>query len=163
MASPTRWTWVWVDSGSWWWTGSPGMLRFMGSRRVGHDWATELNWICWRNSVTLRPFHSSLEFTYLISLSPDLAPGGASGKEPTCQYRRLKRPGLIPGLRRSSGRRHGNPLQYSCLKNPLDWEAWWATVPRVTQVRHDWSDLACTHTSICSYGLTGSSASTLWA
>ena len=44
MASPTQWTWVWVDSGSWWWTGSPGMLQFMGSQRVGHDWATELNW-----------------------------------------------------------------------------------------------------------------------
>ena len=44
MASPTRWTWVWVDSGSWWWTGRRGMLRFMGSQRVGHYWATELNW-----------------------------------------------------------------------------------------------------------------------
>ena len=44
MASPTRWTWVWMNSGSWWWTGRPGMLRFMGSQRVGHDWATELNW-----------------------------------------------------------------------------------------------------------------------
>ena len=42
MASLTRWTWVWVNSGSWWWTGRPGMLRFMGSQRVGHDWATEL-------------------------------------------------------------------------------------------------------------------------
>ena len=41
---PTRWTWVWVNSGSWWWTGRPGVLRFMGSRRVGQDWATELNW-----------------------------------------------------------------------------------------------------------------------
>ena len=45
MASPTRWTWVWVNSGSWWWTGRPGVLRFMGSQRVGHDWATELNWM----------------------------------------------------------------------------------------------------------------------
>ena len=44
MASPTRWTWVWVDSGSWWWTGRPGVLWFMGLQRVGHDWATELNW-----------------------------------------------------------------------------------------------------------------------
>ena len=41
MASLTRWTWVWVDSGSWWWTGRPGVLRFMGSQRVGHDWVTE--------------------------------------------------------------------------------------------------------------------------
>ena len=44
MASPTQWTWVWVNSGSWWWTGRPGVLRFMGSQRVRHDWATELNW-----------------------------------------------------------------------------------------------------------------------
>ena len=44
MASPTQWTWVWVNSGSWWWTGRPGMLWFMGSQRVGQDWVTELNW-----------------------------------------------------------------------------------------------------------------------
>ena len=44
VASPTRWTWVCVNSRSWWWTGRPGVLRFMGSERVGHDWATELNW-----------------------------------------------------------------------------------------------------------------------
>ena len=44
MASLTQWTWVWVNSGSWWWTGRPGVLRFMGSQRVGRDWATELNW-----------------------------------------------------------------------------------------------------------------------
>jgi len=44
MASPTRWTWVWVNSGSWWWTGRPGVLQFMGSQRVRPDWATELNW-----------------------------------------------------------------------------------------------------------------------
>ena len=43
MASLTRWTWVWVNSGRWWWTGRPGVLRFMGSQRVRHDWATELN------------------------------------------------------------------------------------------------------------------------
>ena len=43
MASPTQWTWVWVNSGSWWWTGRPGMLQSTGSQRVGHDWATELN------------------------------------------------------------------------------------------------------------------------
>ena len=44
MASLTGWTWVWVNSGSWWWTGRPGMLWFMRSQRVGHDWVTELNW-----------------------------------------------------------------------------------------------------------------------
>ena len=45
MASPTWWTWVWVNSRSWWWTGRPGVLQFMESQRVGHDWATELNWM----------------------------------------------------------------------------------------------------------------------
>ena len=41
MTSLTRWTWVWVNSGSWWWTGRPGVLRFMGSQRVRHDSVTE--------------------------------------------------------------------------------------------------------------------------
>ena len=47
MASPTQWTRVWVDSGSWWWTGRPGMLWFMGSQRVGPNWVTEVNWTEW--------------------------------------------------------------------------------------------------------------------
>ena len=44
MASLTQWTWVWISSGSSWWTGRTGMLQSMVSRRVGHDWVTELNW-----------------------------------------------------------------------------------------------------------------------
>jgi len=47
MASLTWWTWVWVNSRSWWWTGRPGVLGYMGSQSVGHDWVTELNWICY--------------------------------------------------------------------------------------------------------------------
>ena len=43
MASPTQWTWIWASSGSWWWTGKPGVLQFMGSQWIGHNWATELN------------------------------------------------------------------------------------------------------------------------
>ena len=43
MASPTRWMWVWVNFKSWWWTGRPGMLQFIGLQWVGHDWVTELN------------------------------------------------------------------------------------------------------------------------
>ena len=57
-------------------------------------------------------------------------PDGASGKEPACQCRRHS---SIPGLGRSPGEGHGNPLQYSCLENPMDRGAWWATVPRVAQ------------------------------
>ena len=46
MVSLSQWTWVWVSSGSWWWTGKPGVLQSMGSQRVRHDWATELKfWI----------------------------------------------------------------------------------------------------------------------
>ena len=44
MASPTQWTWAWVSSGCWWWTGKPGMLQSMGSQRVRYNWVTELNW-----------------------------------------------------------------------------------------------------------------------
>ena len=49
MASPTQWTWVWVNSESWWWTGRPGALSFMGSQRIRHDWVTELSnsWTFW--------------------------------------------------------------------------------------------------------------------
>ena len=44
MASLTQWTWVWVSSRSWWWTGRPGMLQSMRSQKIGHNWTTELNW-----------------------------------------------------------------------------------------------------------------------
>ena len=44
MASPTQWAWVFINSGSWWWTGRHGMLQSMGSQRVGQGGATELNW-----------------------------------------------------------------------------------------------------------------------
>ena len=47
MASLTRWMWVWVNSGSWWWTGRSGVVQFLGSQRIGHDSATELNWTDW--------------------------------------------------------------------------------------------------------------------
>ena len=47
MASLTHWTWVWINSRCWWWTGRPGVLQFIGSQRVGHDWATELTELIW--------------------------------------------------------------------------------------------------------------------
>ena len=52
------WAWVWVNSGSWWWRGRPGVLQFMGSQRVGHDWVTELNWYYfkqWLHQFTFPP------------------------------------------------------------------------------------------------------------
>ena len=74
MASPTWCIWVWVNSRSWWWTGRSGMLQFMGSQRVGHDWATELNWI--------------------------ISPGGAVVKNPPANAGDVS---LIPGSGRSPG------------------------------------------------------------
>ena len=70
MASPTQWTWVWVNSGSWWWTGKPGVLQSMGSQRVGHNWVTELNWICQTQSCTkICPWwHAPSIGSYKISL-----------------------------------------------------------------------------------------------
>ena len=62
MALPTRWTWVWVNSGSWWWTGRPGVLQSMGSQRVGHDWAAELNW----GASCCHPLISSLSYSNII-------------------------------------------------------------------------------------------------
>ena len=62
MASPTRWTWVWVNSRSWWWTGRPGVLQIMGLQRVRQDWATELNWTDWSS---IHPFQSILVYWFL--------------------------------------------------------------------------------------------------
>ena len=59
--------------------------------------------------------------------------GGSSGKETTCQCRRPKRQDLIPGLGRSPGGGHSNPLWYSCLENPMDRGTWWPTVHIVTK------------------------------
>ena len=69
MASLTQWTWVWVNSGSWWWTGRPGVLQSMESQRVGHYWATELTEVLkkHKNSFTLR--WSSPFKIYVLPLS----------------------------------------------------------------------------------------------
>ena len=85
MASPTQWTWVWVNSGSWWWSGRPNMLPFMGLQRVGHDWVTELNW----------------------TDGPAGIPSGSDSKKSACN---AGDPGLIPGSGRFPGEGNGYPL-----------------------------------------------------
>ena len=71
MASPTQWTWVWVNSWSWWWTGRPGILQSMGSQRVEHNWVAELNWteVILLRQTSNSTFHSWLpwEFTKLFT------------------------------------------------------------------------------------------------
>ena len=121
MASPTRWTWVWASSRRWWWEGKPDMLQSMGLQRVGHDWSdwTKLIVDCRASQVVL-----------VITNLP--ANAGATGDS-----------GLIPGLGRSPGGGHGNPLECSCLENPMDRGAWWAIWSiGLQRVGHDWSNLA---------------------
>ena len=59
MASLTWWTWVWASSWSWWWIGKPGMLQSLGSQRVRHDRATELNWNIYKKLCFLETVHLS--------------------------------------------------------------------------------------------------------
>ena len=118
MASPTRWTWVWVNSGSWWWTGRPGVLQFMGSQRVGHDWMTELNW-------------TELPGSSVVKSLPVSAGDMDS----------------IPASGRAHGEGNGNPLKYSCLGNPMDRGTWRAAIQGAakswTQLS-DWTELNVT-------------------
>ena len=99
MASPTQWTWVWVGSGSWWKTGRPGMLRFMGSQRVGHNWVTELNWTEFKSVNVLWGF-------------PD---GSVIKNLPAKQDTQVQSLGWEDPLGRK-----WQPLQYSWLGNPID-------------------------------------------
>ena len=79
MASLTRWTWVWVNSRSWWWTGSPGVLWFMELERVGHDWATELNWTENARKVMLKILQAMFQ-QYVYHELPDVQAGFRKGR-----------------------------------------------------------------------------------
>ena len=76
MVSPTRWTWIWANSGSWWWTGRPGVLQFMGLQRVGHDWVTELNWtyIYYIKMGSEISWNSMLSYACICTKSPQSCP-----------------------------------------------------------------------------------------
>ena len=117
MASPTQQTWVWVDSGSWWWTGKPGVLWFMGSQRVGHDWVTELN---------------QIPCMYF--------PGGTSGKESSCQWRRNKKM-WIQSLSQEDPLEESMAI-HSWLENPVDRGDNGLQSTVMQRAGHDWSKLA---------------------
>ena len=68
MASLTRWTWVWASSGSWWWTGKPGVLQSMGSQRVKHDWVTELNWCIENENNNLKGICTTMFIATLFTI-----------------------------------------------------------------------------------------------
>ena len=93
-------------------TGEPGGLPCMGSHRVGHDWS---------------------DLPYLKEDRTTSFPGGANEAPYPASEGEIRDLGLIPGPGRSPGEGNGNPLQYSCLENPMDKGAWRATVQRVTK------------------------------
>ena len=95
-------------------------------RQILYHWAT-------REVPLQLELYANIEIKHLFSYLFGPFPGGANGKEPTCQYRDVRDTVSIPVLGRSPGVGNGNPLQYSCLENPMDREAWWATVCRVTK------------------------------
>ena len=93
MASPARWTWVWASSGSWWWTGRPGVLQSMGSQRVRGDWVTELNWSQFPVLVSCLSAFSPLALGFIWSYQTG---PGASEDNPFLVY--LDFPPFTPGL-----------------------------------------------------------------
>ena len=124
MASLTQWTWVWVNSRSWWWTARPVVLWFMESQRVGHDWVTDLIW--------------SDNYIGLL--------WWVRGKDSTCntgdclQWRRR---GFDPWDRKICWEGNDNLLQYFSLGNPMDRGTWWATVHGDTKSWTWLRDWAC--------------------
>ena len=136
MASLTQWTWVWVYTRSWWWTGRPRVLQPWDRKGLN----------------TTEQVHNWTEFTLTLEyLSPWSFPGVCSGKELACQCRRLRRFKFNLRSGWSPGGECDNPLQYYCLENTMDRGTWWTTVYGSQKVRHDWSDLACMHTPLTSY------------
>ena len=128
MASLTWWTWISVNFRSWWGTGRPGVLWFMGLQRVGHDWANDLIWSDLKTYSKLGCHKSSIwKMQYLQNTTI----WSTDGKESVFNA------GSIPGSGSFSGG-NGNPLQYSCLGNPMKRGTWWTTVHRVAKSGHHW-------------------------
>ena len=119
-----------MNSGSWWWTRRPGLLQFMGLQRVRHDWATELNWTELIHIVRRRQWQPT----------PLLLPGKSHGWRSLvgCSPWGLEESDMAERLQfhfslSCIGAGNGNPLQFSCLKNPRDGGAWWAAFYGVAQ------------------------------
>ena len=148
-----------------WVTGEPIRLQSMGSLRVGHDWATSLSLFTfmhwgrkWQPTPVFLPGESqgrgawwaaisgvTQNRTRLKQLSSNSSvllgfPGGANGRELACQFRRQRRHQFDPWSGNSPGGGHGNPLQDSCLENPMDRRAWQPVLHGVTksQTRLKW-------------------------
>ena len=117
--------------GNWWWTGRPGLLQFMGSQRVGHDWATELNLLI-KGIITDNQRKISLCIYFTTSQVKNPPANAGDSRDKTS----------ITRSRRSHETRNGRPLQYSCLENSLDRDR--GTIYRTTnscgpRVNHNWA------------------------
>ena len=120
-------SWKWKDSGA---IKGDGLLNPL----------LDLLYQAWRLGI-LELFNSNINSSPPVYLYFGGFPGGSDGKESACNVGDL---GLIPGLGRSPGGEHGNPLQYSCLENPMNRRAWWATVLGVAK---SWAWLSAQHST----------------
>ena len=146
-----------IDGGAWWaavhgitksWIRLSDFTFTFHFHALEKETADHSSVLAWRIPGTVEPggllsmgSHSQTQLKRLSSSSHKDTeqgfPGGASGKETVRQCSRHRDAGSTPGSGRSPGGRHGNPLQYSCLENPMDRGALWATVYGVTKTRHD--------------------------
>ena len=150
IASPTWRTWVWASSGSWWWTGKPGLLQSMGSQRVGHPWKTELN--CCLSINDKQPSHQDPQLSrsfrspgegkgYLLQYS-----GLENSMDSSLVAQRLKR---LPGMRENWVRSLGweDPLgkEMATHSSTLAWKIPWTEETGrlqsmgVQRVGHNWT------------------------
>ena len=144
MASLTQWTWIWVGSRCWWWTGRPGVLQSWGRKESGRT--ERLNWTELKEEMSegREVRKDFIKKKTKIELGPEN--WKPRGNERTVHCRNLNKVYPTTSLRFfkwffvKSSHTH-NPLQYSGLENPMDRGYWWVVVHRVTKVRHDWSDL----------------------
>ena len=112
----------------------PGFDPWVGKIPWRREWSYSLQYSGLENPMDCIVHAVAKSQTRLSDLHKGF-PGGGSGKEPTRRCRRCKRHGFDSWVRKIPRRRDGNPLQYSCLENPMDIGAWQATVHRVTQNR----------------------------
>ena len=97
MASLTQWTWVWVSSGSWWWTGRPGVLQSMGSQRVRHAWAIELNWTVWYSTCRwLCNVGAYITTTVCVCVCSAVSDWNFPGEVATSSSKESSQPGIKP-------------------------------------------------------------------
>ena len=127
--------WVWVNSGSWWWTGRPGVLRFMGSQRVGHNWATELNWMLFWDWTTRMTWFIR---TVVISVSDSLTKCECLwGKD--CNYVSVRYQSLVKCL--------GMCWVQQILAEMNWWKQWvecqiWVKLVKMVVVSEEWEQRA---------------------